>query len=324
MPSAPIPSFPWSGTTPGSAGPYSAAQFAAFIAGLYNRQADAAEQGVAPWSGLSPSAQLGLLVGYGFDVSALASPNMSVNIGPGAASVNGTWVNNIGTTYNLAIASNVSGNPRIDTIVLHADYTAQTIVATVLQGTPGGAPTPPALTQSTLIWEIPLADIAVANGAASITQANITPRQVPINAPDGVYMLVKNNSGATLQTGDVVVWDNTTQQGVKTSTTQNDPTVAGVMIGRTTATKLGLMVVKGVAWVHVNGAVSNGQLLSQSTTAAQAVPSNLNAGLGVFAYAMSAVAGAGLMPAYVDASQIAQSNIQYLSTTFNSSYRAAG
>jgi hypothetical protein len=74
----------------------------------------------------------------------------------------------------LALAANASGNPRIDTIVLKLDLTANTIIATAHQGTPGASPVPPTLTNTSTVKEIPLADVFVANGATSLAAGTVT------------------------------------------------------------------------------------------------------------------------------------------------------
>ena len=77
----------------------------------------------------------------------------------------------------LAIGANASGNPRIDTVVLTLDPTANSIVLAVVAGTAAATPVPPTLTQTTTgVYQHPLADVAVANGAATITANNVTPR----------------------------------------------------------------------------------------------------------------------------------------------------
>lgn len=87
---------------------------------------------------------------------------------------------------NVVINSNASGNPRIDALVLYIDLSASPIsdgtgVATlqVVQGTPAASPSAPTNGDiSTAIGAanpfIKLAEIAVANGATSIVDANIT------------------------------------------------------------------------------------------------------------------------------------------------------
>jgi len=82
----------------------------------------------------------------------------------------------------VAIAANSSGSARIDRVVIRVDLTARTIATAILQGTPAGSPVPPVPTKSSSVWEISLAQVAVANGAATINAADVTderPMQVP-------------------------------------------------------------------------------------------------------------------------------------------------
>lgn len=102
-----------------------------------------------------------------------ASANVELEIG--AALVHGYLYENT-AALTLAVGANASGNPRIDTLILRADFIAQTIRAVVKQGTPAVSPARPTLQQDTSIWEIPLADIAVANGFTVINQTDITTR----------------------------------------------------------------------------------------------------------------------------------------------------
>jgi hypothetical protein len=306
-----LTSFPWAGTSPGSAGPYTNAQFAAFQQALYNRGGNPKDSGVAIYSnpGTAPS---GTLLGFGLDVTAQAVPNMSVNVAQGGAVINGYWAQESASTNTLSITSNASGNPRIDTVVLHLDTSLQTVVLQANAGTPGATPAPPALTQSGTIWEIPLADIAVASGAVSIAQSNITPRQVFANMPDGVYVPIYNNSGVALQTGDVVVWDSSAAQAVKTSTTANDLAVAGVVVGRIAIGGTGMILTRGFGWVNASAAVTRGNVLVQSTTAKQAAnPTVASAPIGVFGYATQTSGSAGLVTAYIDASYTQNLNLNY-------------
>ena len=102
-----------------------------------------------------------------------AGANKSVDVASLQAWVNGHFFES-DATENLTIADNASGNPRIDRIVVRADFTANTITLAVLQGTPAATPVAPALTQSSSTWELSLAQVAVANGFASVADANIT------------------------------------------------------------------------------------------------------------------------------------------------------
>lgn len=108
-----------------------------------------------------------------------ASTNVEIQVG--AALVNGRLYENT-TIVTKAVGANASGNARIDTVILRIDFVAQTIRLVVLQGTPAASPVPPTLTQNASYWEIPLADIAVANGFATLAQSTITQRQRPVQS----------------------------------------------------------------------------------------------------------------------------------------------
>jgi hypothetical protein len=105
---------------------------------------------------------------YADGVSGLVS-----KVKTGRGRVQGQFYENTSTEVVLAHASNSSGNPRIDRVVLRNTFGTSVVLA-VLQGTPAGSPVAPALTQNTAIWEISLAQIAVANSATNITLANVT------------------------------------------------------------------------------------------------------------------------------------------------------
>ncbi len=130
----------------------------------------------------------GVVAAGDFAVTPNSPVGMSVRVAPGRALVNGDQVTRQGvyileepTTLTVTIASNSSGNPRIDLVVLRdydqaADGGSQAFdkgAVEVVQGTPAGSPVAPAVPASS----IPLAQVAVANGAASISAGNITDRR---------------------------------------------------------------------------------------------------------------------------------------------------
>ena len=112
-----------------------------------------------------------------------AGANMSVDVGGGEVRLVGHvgYQNGGVSALNVGIAANGSGNPRKDRVVLRADFVNKQIVLDVLTGTPAVSPTVPALTQTTALWEISLATIAVASGAGSIVTANITDERLWAN-----------------------------------------------------------------------------------------------------------------------------------------------
>lgn len=288
-------SLPWNGTTVGDAGPYSDSEWweiYKYLAGAHD-----ANTGVLIGSGTAPDT--------GLSVNAQSPTTNIVEVTPGAAMVQGTFYKN-DATETIQVSANGSGNARIDTIILRKDIAAQTVRLAILTGTPAATPIPPTLTQNLVTYEIPVADIAVASGFVSITQADITPRRYFANAADGVYLLdILNNSGDSLQTGDVVVWDTTANRAVKTTTTLNDPTVAGVWIGYTANGGYGRVLSRGVGYVRTAGVSARGLQLTTSTSAkiASVVTSGLwyPHSIGV---TLETTSGSGLCLAYVNAQRV--------------------
>lgn len=279
---------PWQSTSPGDAGPYSSSQWQDIY--KYLLHALRPNSGAIIDSGTAPNT--------GLQVQATNPVSAAVDVLAGAALVEGVYYAN-DATVTLSIAANASGNPRIDTVVLRKDYTAQTVRLAVLTGTPAGSPTPPSLTQSDgTLWEIPLADIAVASGFASIANSNITPRHEWANAADGVYLSdVLNNSGITLETGRVVIWDSTTDRAVTTTTVPDDKRVAGVWVGRTANGAYGRVQKSGIGYVKVSAAITRGNRLGTGTSAGQAIDCG---GRGQLGLALQSTAGADLVPCLID------------------------
>lgn len=86
-----------------------------------------------------------------------------------------------------AITANSSGQPRIDLLVLGLDRSTQLVTEYVKTGTAAASPLPPALLRDpagagTGKWEVPLLQIAVATGAATISAGNVTVVAPWINA----------------------------------------------------------------------------------------------------------------------------------------------
>ena len=258
-------SLPWDGETTGDAGSYSDDNWQDTWARIFHAAA-----GNTGYANRGPLIDSGNAPNVGLQVQATGPASAAVDVLPGAAFVEGSYYEST-ATETIAVAANASGNPRIDTIILEKDDAAQTVRLDISQGTPAVTPTPPALTQTAgTLWQIPIADIAVANGFATIGNADITPRAEWANAADGVYLKdVLNNSGATLETGQVVVVDNSADRAASTTTQANHPYPLGVWVGRTNNGDYGRAISKGIGYVEVDGAYTAGQGLMTSTTAGQ-------------------------------------------------------
>lgn len=129
-----------------------------------------------------------------YQVTQQGTPNMTVLVSTGVAYVkkadgSNMYVTNLDANATVNISNNASGNPRIDSLVIKVDLgitpnSAADNVASliVVPGTPAASPSAPDDTaiQSSVGAGNPfyrLADITVANGAVSITNANIADKR---------------------------------------------------------------------------------------------------------------------------------------------------
>jgi hypothetical protein len=159
-------SIPHSGKTTGDAGPYSSEQWARLWRTLYS--------GI-----LRNDASIIPDTGNGTDdalwVEETSPASTQVQINTGAALVKGYWYESTAIeTIQIAPNSDASGDDRIDLIVLRLDITNQDVRLEVLEGTVAPVPVAPTPTKNATIWEVPIAQIAVANNFMTITDANIT------------------------------------------------------------------------------------------------------------------------------------------------------
>lgn len=279
---------PWEGVVVGDAGAYSDAnwqklyQYIIGVGGLRANVGPLLGSGTQPYEGLAVQAQ--------------NPTTASIDVLSGGALVQGIAYLNDGTE-TFVITANASGNARIDTVILRADYAQQTVRLAVLPGTPAASPVPPTLTQSLgIMWEIPLADIAVANGFTSISQGNITPRHEWVNAASGLYLdNVLNNSGLTLETGDLVIWDSSANRAATTTTRPNDPRGIGFWVGRTANGGYGRVLKSGIGYVKANAAVTRGNRLVSSGTVKQAAVNTVAEASRTLATALETTGASGLV-----------------------------
>lgn len=98
-----------------------------------------------------------------------AGVNMSVDVASGQGFVHGHMGRSEAVT-NLPITANPSGSTRYDRVVIRSDRTRNITELDVLLGSAGVLA---ALTQNEVTWESHIAQVTVAVGAASISNANI-------------------------------------------------------------------------------------------------------------------------------------------------------
>ncbi|MGW1039320.1 hypothetical protein [Streptomyces sp. NPDC002547] len=108
-----------------------------------------------------PSATAVVSAGAGLQVVVRANVRASVR---GHGWTSGT------TDFTLPVSANSSGQTRIDRVVLRLDRSDWTVKAVVKPGTPGaGRPALDRDESATGLFEIPLAEVTVTNGATSVT-----------------------------------------------------------------------------------------------------------------------------------------------------------
>lgn len=113
-------------------------------------------------------------------VAEASPPAMSVRVNTGKAFIQGYYFEVHTGQETLSVAAAHPTLPRIDRVVVRRDLAGRTATLAILTGTPAESPTAPALTQVAAgVWEIALAQVAVAAAAASIIDANITDERGP-------------------------------------------------------------------------------------------------------------------------------------------------
>jgi hypothetical protein len=193
----------------------------------------------------------GVIRGFGNDFQTIGdSSGMQVKVNTGECWMYGHYGAS-SAQKTLAIASNSSGNPRIDIVVLRCHFGNNNIVIDVVQGTPAASPTAPNVTQNTTMWETKLADVAVANGAVTITSGNVTDRRV-YTLPYAKYTRTTNQSISHNTVTDVVFNSTDFPHGEVVPNSTSLPSVF-------TLNRAGLWMISAQVSFDING--SNSRLL---------------------------------------------------------------
>jgi hypothetical protein len=100
------------------------------------------------------------------NLAVIPGTGLQIRISPGKAWMKGHMFKHTGEPYELGISSNNSGSTRNDLIVLRADFVSNTIEYKVVEN----STTP---TQNATVWELPLAQVIVSNGATTIISSDI-------------------------------------------------------------------------------------------------------------------------------------------------------
>lgn len=104
----------------------------------------------------------------------VAGTGMQVQVNPGICHIRGAM--GIETETRTLTVEAAGTSPRIDTVVARLDLSlaVRSIELYIVKGTAAATPQRPALTRDATIWELGLADIAVAANSSTVTQSAIT------------------------------------------------------------------------------------------------------------------------------------------------------
>ena len=204
------------------------------------------------------------------------SSGMQAKVKTGKAWIKGHYFES-DAVVTLAVSAADPSNPRWDRVVVHLDWTGNTIALTVLTGTAGASPTAPTLTQSASIWEIPLARVYVPAGASTIRVGDVVDERVYdyenlINW--GRLSLIRNDAAYAGSVSAVTPSStDTTGETVTFSATPGWPTGQGVQIvttvgGLTAGTLYYVYTADGLTYsFHTNYADSIAQANKVNLTA---------------------------------------------------------
>lgn len=114
---------------------------------------------------------------------------LAVSIAAGIAWINGYRYENT-DALNIPLATANGSNPRIDRIVVRLSMINRSIQLAVVTGIPAASPSAPALTRTTDVYELCIADVLVPAAATSIAPNNITDTRLNTNLCGLVNSLV--------------------------------------------------------------------------------------------------------------------------------------
>lgn len=103
----------------------------------------------------------------------IAYSGMEIKVNAGYAFINGYAFRNP-ASRSITLATAEGALNRIDRVVVRWDLPQRDVYLAVLKGVPSARPTATAVTRTTEIWELAIADIYVGKGVTSIRTANIT------------------------------------------------------------------------------------------------------------------------------------------------------
>ena len=103
-----------------------------------------------------------------------ANGKMAVNVTVGKAWINGYFYELSDSAKELAIATGDANNPRIDKVVCSLNLSNRLIELKVIQGAASANPQAPAHSREDEVFDLVLAEVAVAAGAVELSEEDIT------------------------------------------------------------------------------------------------------------------------------------------------------
>lgn len=98
---------------------------------------------------------------------------LAVSVAVGSAWINGYRYENT-DALNIPLTTANGSNPRIDRVVVRFSKVSRSIQIAVVDGTPAATPVTPALTRTSDVYELGIADVLIPAAATSIAANNIT------------------------------------------------------------------------------------------------------------------------------------------------------
>ena len=106
-----------------------------------------------------------------------ANGKMAVNVAVGKAWINGYFYELSDSAKELAIATGDANHPRIDKVVCSLNLSNRLIELKVIQGAASANPQPPAHSREDEVFDLVLAEVAVAAGAVELSAEDITDKR---------------------------------------------------------------------------------------------------------------------------------------------------
>ena len=106
-----------------------------------------------------------------------ANGKMAVNVAVGKAWINGYFYELSDSVKELTIATGDANNPRIDKVVCSLNLSQRLIELKIIQGAASANPQAPAHSREDEVFDLVLAEVAVAAGAVELSEEDITDKR---------------------------------------------------------------------------------------------------------------------------------------------------